>query len=156
MSDSRATPGASIANADGACVDRCRMGEAWFEVVGDVARFRLSGQQELEDGVQQIADAIARTKASGLDKLLVDIRRITGVESPGIATRHWLMGEWAREGRGSVRVAIVTRPEFIDPDRFAIIVGRNSGFVSNVFESEEPALDWLLGHPDREPQPPSA
>ncbi|HJU25923.1 MAG TPA: hypothetical protein VJ722_04540 [Rhodanobacteraceae bacterium] len=116
----------------------------------------MTGQQELEDGVRQIAEAIARTKAAGLDKLLVDIRSITGVDPPGIATRHWLMGEWAREGRGSVRVAMVVRPEFIDPDRFAIIVGRNLGFVSNVFESEEPALDWLLGHPDREPQPPSA
>lgn len=154
MSDWRATPGASIGGADRACVDRCRMGEARFEVVGDVAHFRLTGQQELVDGVRQIADAIARTKAGGLDKLLVDIRRITGVEPPGIATRHWLMGEWVREGRGSVRVAIVVRPEFIDPDRFAIIVGRNAGFVSNVFESEEPALDWLLGHPDRDPQAP--
>ena len=156
MSDSRATPGASIGDADRACVDRCRMGEARFEVVEGVARFRMTGQQELADGVRQIAEAIARTKAAGLDKLLVDIRSITGVDPPGIATRHWLMGEWAREGRGSVRVAMVVRPEFIDPDRFAIIVGRNLGFVSNVFESEEPALDWLLGHPDREPQPPSA
>ena len=88
MSDSRATPGASIADADGACVDRCRMGVARFEVVGDVAHFRLTGQQELVDGVRQIADAIARTKAGGLDKLLVDIRRITGVDPPGIATRQ--------------------------------------------------------------------
>ena len=132
------------------------MGEARFEVVGEVARFRLTGQQEMEDGVRQIAEAIAHTKATGLDKLLVDIRSITGVEPPGIATRHWLMGEWAREGRGSVRVAFVVRPEFIDPDRFGVIVGRNAGFVSNVFESEEPALDWLLGHPDREPRSPES
>lgn len=129
------------------------MGEAWFEVVGDVACFRMTGEQDLEDGVRQIADAIARTKASGLDKLLVDIRRISGVESPGVATRHWLMGEWAREGRARVRLAIVVRPEFIDPDRVAIIAGLNAGFVSNVFEDEKPALDWLLGRRGREPQP---
>lgn len=55
------------------------------------------------------------------------------------------MGEWARAGRGSVRVAMVTRPEFIEPDRFGVIAGMNAGFVSNVFETEQQALDWLLG-----------
>lgn len=121
------------------------MGEASFEVVGAVARFRMTGTQVLEDGVRQIAEAIVRTKESGLDKLLVDIRHITGVEPPGVAARLWLMGEWARAGRSSVRVALVTRPEFIDPDRFGIAAGLNAGFSSNVFESESSALDWLLG-----------
>lgn len=132
------------------------MGEASFEVVEGVAWFRMAGQQELEDGVQQIADAIARTKASGLDKLLVDIRRISGVQPPGVALRHWLMGEWAREGRASVRVAIVTRPEFIDPDRVGVIAGLNAGFVSNIFENDGRALDWLLGRLGRGPELPPA
>jgi hypothetical protein len=131
------------------------MGEAWFEVVGDVARFRLTGEHELEDAVRQIADAIARTKASGLDKLLVDISRISGIEPPGIASRHWMMGEWAREGRSSVRAAMVARAEFIDPDRFGIIAGMNSGFISNVFEDEDRALAWLQGRRGRSPREPS-
>jgi hypothetical protein len=121
------------------------MGEASFEVLGEVARFRLTGEQVLEIGVRKIADAIVRTRDAGLDKLLVDITAITGIEPPSLGTRHWLMGEWAREGRGRVRAAIVVRPEFIDPDRFGVIAGMNAGFVSNVFESEDRALDWLLG-----------
>lgn len=121
------------------------MGEASFEVIGEVARFRLSGEQVLEDSVRQIADAIVHTKELGLDKLLVDVTTIAGVAPPGVATRHWFMGEWARAGRGSVRVAMVTRPEFIEPDRFGVIAGMNAGFVSNVFETEQQALDWLLG-----------
>jgi hypothetical protein len=124
-------------------------GEALFEVIGEVARFRLTGEQVLEEGVHQIADAIIRTKESGLDKLLVDITAITGVEPPGVNTRYWLMGEWSRVGRGSVRVAMVTRPEFIDPDRYAVIAGMNAGFVNNVFETEAQALDWLLGRRGR-------
>ncbi|TAN03302.1 MAG: hypothetical protein EPN40_00735 [Rhodanobacteraceae bacterium] len=80
-----------------------------------------------------------------MDKLLVDITTITGVEPPSLNTRHWLMGEWARAGRATVRAAIVVRPEFIDPDRFGVIAGMNAGFISNVFESEDRALDWLLG-----------
>ena len=125
------------------------MGEASFEVVGEVAWFRLTGGQVLEDEVLQIADAIARTRQQGLDKLLVDIRHIADVAPPSIGVRHWMMGEWAREGRASVRVAMVTRPEFIDPDRFGVIAGMNSGLVSNVFEDEGRALDWLLGRRGR-------
>ncbi|MGH8234130.1 MAG: hypothetical protein ACREPU_08030 [Rhodanobacteraceae bacterium] len=121
------------------------MGEASFEVIGQIACFRLTGEQVLESGVRLITDAIVRTKEAGLDKLLVDITAITGVEPPSINTRHWLMGEWARAGRSSVRAAIVVRPEFIDPDRFGVIAGMNAGFISNVFESEDRALDWLLG-----------
>lgn len=127
------------------------MGEASYEVVGEVARFRLTGGQVLEDGVQQIADAIVRTKESGIDKLLVDITGITGVEPPGVNARLWLMGEWARAGRSSVRAAIVVRPEFIEPDRFGVIAGMNAGFISNVFETETQALDWLLGRRGRLP-----
>jgi hypothetical protein len=120
-------------------------GEALFEVIGEVARFRLTGEHVLEDGVHQIADAIVRTKESGYDKLLVDITAITGVEPPGVDRRYWLMGEWAKAGRGSVRVAMVARPEFIEPDRYAVIAGMNAGFTNNVFETEAEAMDWLLG-----------
>ena len=133
-------------------------GEALFEVIGEVARFRLTGEQVLGDGVHQIADAIIRTKESGFDKLLVDITAITGVEPPGVDMRYWLMGEWAKAGRGSVRVAMVARPEFIEHDRYAVIAGMNAGFVNNVFETEAQALDWLLGCRGREsskPAPPS-
>jgi hypothetical protein len=126
-------------------------GRTLFEVTGEVARFRLIGEHVLELGVQQIADAIVRTKEAGLDKLLVDITAIRGVEPPGVDRRHWLMGEWSRVGRSRVRVAMVARPEFIDPDRYGVIAGMNAGFISNVFETEAQALDWLLGRRGRSP-----
>lgn len=119
------------------------MGEASFEVIGRIARFRLAGEHELESGVHQITDAIVRTKEQGLDKLLVDITAIAGVAPPSVDMRYWLMSEWAQAGRGSVRFAIVTRPEFISPDRFGVVFGMNRGFTSNIFESEARALDWL-------------
>lgn len=135
--------------------DRCRPapGAALFEVSGGVARFRLTGEQVLEGAVQQIVDAIVRTKEAGLDKLLVDITGIEGIEPPGMSTRLWLISEWARAGRGNVRTVLVARPEFIDPDRVGVIAGMNSGFISNVFETEPQALDWLLGRRGRAPSP---
>lgn len=129
------------------------MGESSFEVIGELARFRLTGEQVLESGVRQIADAIALTRDAGLDKLMVDITTITGVEPPSVLMRYWLMGEFAKVGRSSVRMAMVVRPEFIDADRIGVAAGLNAGFRSNVFETEAQALNWLLGHGGHVPSP---
>lgn len=121
------------------------MGQSSYEIVGDIAWFRVSGEQDFVDGVHQITDAILRTKAQGVDKLLVDISAIAGVAPPSVEMRFWLMGEWAKAGRGCVRLALVTRREFISDDRFGVAFGMNQGFISNLFETREQALDWLLG-----------
>jgi hypothetical protein len=121
------------------------MGPSSFELLGDIACFSLSGEQDLVNGVHQITDAILRTKARGLGKLLVDITGIAGIQPPSVEMRFWLVGEWAKAGRGSVRVALVTRPEFLSEDRFGVAFGMNQGFISNVFETRERALAWLSG-----------
>lgn len=121
------------------------MGQSSFEVVGDIAFFSISGEQDFVIGVHEITDAILRTKACGMGKLLVDITRISGVEPPSVEMRFWLMGEWAKAGRGAVRLALVTRSEFISEDRFGIAFGMNQGFISNLFETRESALAWLSG-----------
>jgi hypothetical protein len=121
------------------------MGQSSFEVVGDIACFSVSGEQDFVGGVHQITDAILRAKARGLDKLLVDITSIRGVEPPSVEMRFWLMGEWAKAGRGAVRMALVTRSEFISEDRFGIAFGMNQGFISNLFETRESGLAWLSG-----------
>jgi hypothetical protein len=119
------------------------MGESSYEVIGDIAWFRVSGEQDFVDAVHRVTDAILRTKVRGLDKLLVDITDIAGIAPPSVENRFWLMGEWAKAGRGAVRLALVTRPEFISEDRFGIAFGMNQGFISNLFETREQALGWL-------------
>jgi hypothetical protein len=121
------------------------MGESSFEVVGDIAFFSVSGEHDFVIGVHQITDAILRAKAGGVGKLLVDITSISGVEPPSVEMRFWLMGEWAKAGRGAVRMALVTRSEFISEDRFGIAFGMNQGFISNLFETRESGLAWLSG-----------
>lgn len=127
------------------------MGESSFEVVGDVACFHASGEQKFMDGVHQITDAILRAKSLGLGKLLVDILTISGVEPPSVEMRFWMMGEWANAGRGYVRLALVTRREFMSEERFGIAFGMNQGFISNLFDTREQALAWLDGHHDVAP-----
>jgi hypothetical protein len=40
-------------------------------------------------------------------------------------------------------MALVTRPERIDPEKFGRIVAANLGCIIEVFTSEEDALNWL-------------
>lgn len=45
----------------------------------------------------------------------------------------------------SLRIAMVIRPEMIDPEEFGVIAGRNAGLDTDVFSAEPEALAWLLG-----------
>jgi hypothetical protein len=124
------------------------MGDSSYEVVGDVAWFCVSGELDFVNGVGMITDAILHTKELGVAKLLVDITRISGVAPPSVENRYWLMGEWAKAGRGSVRAALVMRREFMSEDRFGVAFGMNMGFISNLFETREQALAWLDDGPE--------
>lgn len=86
---------------------------------------------------------ILHAEQAGVRMLLVGV---TAVDAgpPSVAERYWIMSEWAIAGRGAVQLALVIRPEFIDPDNFG----------TNGFTSEARAMDWLLGR--RSPEPPSA
>ena len=119
------------------------MGETSFEVVGDIACFAATGEHEYVDGVHKITDAILRAKSLGISRLLVDILQIRGVAPPSVEMRLWMMGEWANAGRGYVRMALVTRREFMSEERFGIAFGMNQGFISNLFDTREQALAWL-------------
>jgi hypothetical protein len=41
-------------------------------------------------------------------------------------------------------MAMVVRPEMMDPDKFEVTVATNRGLIGNVFDSEKEALAWLL------------
>jgi len=51
---------------------------------------------------------------------------------------------FAEAARCQVKVAMVLRPEMMDPDKFEATVARNRGLVGDVFDSEKDALAWLL------------
>lgn len=121
------------------------MGEVSRETDGAVAVARLRGSFTLQSGVQAVTDAIVAAIADGFGMLLVDLTAIRGIESPGAGDRHWLMTEWARAGRGVLRLAVLIRPEFVDPDHFGTVVGRSRGLDVKGFLDEAKALDWLRG-----------
>jgi hypothetical protein len=114
-----------------------------FEILKDYAVIRPTGQVTLERAVEMVTDAIAFARGHRFRKLLIDITNLTGFESPGVATRYYTIHEWARAAGGIVCVALVARPEIIDPRKFGTTVANNIGFKADIFTTEEDALIWL-------------
>ena len=116
-----------------------------FEMADGIAVFRPAGCISQQQAVQGVTSAIAFAREQGVKKLLVDITGITGLQPPSLASRYNMMHEWAGAARGRVCVAMVARPEMIDPQKFGVTVASNIGMVADVFEVEEEALAWLRG-----------
>jgi hypothetical protein len=114
-----------------------------FEDIGDVAVFRLTGEFAMQAGVHLIRDAIALARERHLSKLMIVITETTGYASPSLSMRLAMMREWADAAAGYVRVVMVCRPEFIDPNKFGITMAANFGMRAEVFSTEDEALAWM-------------
>ena len=119
-----------------------------FSIEGDHAEYRPTGQVSIPQMVKLVASAIAFAREQQLRKLLVVISGLVGFPPPSIVTRYNFIQEWARAAGGRVIVAMVARPEVIDPQKFGVTVAANRGLCSDIFEteSEEEALSWLKSH----------
>lgn len=116
-----------------------------LEILADHSIFRPTGQISLDAAVQLVTSAITFAREQHIRKLMVVTTGLTGFKPPDIVTRYFFIHEWARAAAARVCVAVVARPEMIDPHKFGIIVAANAGLISDVFESEEKALAWLQG-----------
>jgi hypothetical protein len=114
-----------------------------FEIQKAHAIFRPTGQVSIGQVAELVTTAIDFARSLNIRNLLVDITNLTGFESPDIALRYFIIHDWARAAGGSVRVAILLRPEMIDPQKFGNTVAANVGFTAHAFTTEEDALTWL-------------
>jgi hypothetical protein len=101
--------------------------------------------------VARVRAAIAAARSKQARDLLVDTTALTGFSSPDTFQRFLAVVEWAEEARGSVRLAMVARPEMIDPQKFGLTVAANRGLVSSIFTTEEDARAWLDARPGVKP-----
>lgn len=114
-----------------------------FEVVDGRGFFRPVGSMSLEAAAELVTVALAHARAHGIKELLVNATGLTGFPSPSLSERYFIVESWARAARGAVRVAMVLRPEYIDPQKFGVTVAFNRRLIVDVFELEGPALAWL-------------
>jgi len=118
-----------------------------FETIGDISVSRLNGKVTLEQMVQQVTDVIFQARKQQIRKLMLVTAGLTGFKLASVAERYFYVTQWAEAAGGMMRVAVVTRAERIDADKFGIMVAENLGVTSNVFASEEEAVAWLKSLP---------
>ena len=115
-----------------------------FEVLEGYCCYRLSGHGRLVAAATKVIEVIAFTRAQGIRKLLIDTTGWTGHQSPDTLERFTVVQACAEAARSAVKLAMVVRPEMMDPEKFEVTVAKNRGLVGNVFDSEKDALAWLL------------
>ena len=114
-----------------------------LEVADGYAYYRPAGQLTLEEAIDLVDQTIAHVRDQGIPKLLFNAKSLVGFPSPSLPTRYFAMRRFAFTGKGLVQVAMVVQAGHIDPEKFGVIVARNSGLNADVFSEEKEALQWL-------------
>jgi hypothetical protein len=117
-----------------------------FKVLPDYCCYRLIGHGPLTEAARKVIEAITYAREQGMRKLLIDTTQWTGHRSPGTMERYEFAAAFTEAARSTVKVAMVVRPEMMDPEKFEVTVATNRGLIGNVFDSEPDALAWLLGN----------
>ena len=107
-------------------------------------RYRLSGHGGLPEAASKVIEVITYTRKQGIRNLLIDTTGWTGHASPNTFERYQFAEAFAEAAHSAVKLAMVLRPEMMDPDKFEVTVAKNRWLVGNVFDSEKEALAWLL------------
>jgi hypothetical protein len=109
------------------------------------AVYRPVGEVALHAAAAAVTQVIKLSHQHQVTRLLVDITALTGFEPPSLSERYEMVVQWADAARGQIKLAMLSRPEMIDPQRFDVTVARNRGMHANIVASEAEALAWLLG-----------
>jgi hypothetical protein len=114
-----------------------------LETVDGVTVVRLAATHRVfAEAVALFTAVIRRMVAEGQPHLLLDVVH-AGFAPPDMLERLAMVREWAQAADGRLRIAMVARPEYIDPERFGIVAAGNFGLAGQVFEREADAIAWL-------------
>jgi len=116
-----------------------------FEQVGKRGFYRPTSTVSFERALDMVAEAMRLARSLGLSDLLVNTTGFTGFPSPSIFARHTLAVRWAESAGSGLIVAMVARPELIDPEKIGVLMAQNRGATGDVFATEAAALAWLDG-----------
>ncbi len=125
-----------------------------FEIVGTRGFYRPNAQVTFEQAVDMVAQAIQMARELGLADLLANTSGLTGFTPPSVFARYSMAAKWAQNSGSTLRVALVARPELIDPQKIGVLMMQNRGGSGDVFANEQEALAWLdslLGPGQRTP-----
>jgi hypothetical protein len=114
-----------------------------FEQIGTRGYYRPVAQVTFEQAVDLVAEAMSHARSLGLVDMLVNTTGLTGFAPPSVFARYAMSTRWAQTAGSSLRVAMVARPELIDPQKIGVLMMQNRGGLGDVFLNEADALSWL-------------
>ena len=115
----------------------------FFEQVGSRGFYRPVAIVTFEQATEMVAESMRLARERGLVDLLANTHGLTGFATPSTFARYSLAVKWAESAGGALRVALVTRPEIIDPQKIGVLMAQNRGVNGDVFTNETDALAWL-------------
>ena len=113
-----------------------------LETVDGVPVARLDAVTGFERAVELVAGVIRKAVVQGQPHLLLDAR-VAPFGPPSLVERHRMARSWADAADGRLRLAVVVRPDCIDPEHFGVVAAGNFGLAAQVFEVEAEAIAWL-------------
>ncbi len=116
------------------------------QVHPDHVELACTGLYSRAEALRVGREAYAEASRAGRDRVLVDVRSITG-RIPTILDRFEMGVRIAEHYLASdprVRLAVLGHEPMIHPERFGELVARNRGADARVFSDEALAHDWLL------------
>ena len=114
-----------------------------FEQIGSRGFYRPVAVVTFEQAADMVAGAMRYARERGAVDLLVNTHGLTGYPIPSTFARYSLAVKWAESAGGALRVALVARPEVIDPQKIGVLMAQNRGVNGDVFTNEMDALAWL-------------
>jgi hypothetical protein len=120
-----------------------------IEVTGDCACFRPAGKITLDEAIELVDHTIAYVRDQRIPKLLFNAKNLVGFPPPSLPARYFAVRQWATTSLSLVKLAMVIHAEMIDPEKFGILVARNSELNADVFSQEIEALAWLQNEPGK-------
>jgi hypothetical protein len=121
-----------------------------FEIIGKRAFYRPAGKVSFEEAVDLVAESMRQARELEMRSILVNTSGFTGMGPPSIFARHSMAMKWAESAGSQLHVALVARPELIDPDKIGVLMAQNRGVSADVFTSEVAALAWLDSRHDNQ------
>jgi len=114
-----------------------------FEQVGRRGFFRPVGMVSFEQAIEIVAEGMRHARSLELADLLVNTTGLAGFPAPDVFARYSLASKWAESAGASMRVALVARPDLIDPQKIGVLMAQNRGVNGDVFPTESAAIAWL-------------
>ena len=119
----------------------------YFEHVAKRGFFRPVAVVTFQQAVAMVAEAMRHARSLDLIELLVNTNGLTGFASPDVFARYEMVGQWVPSAGAALKVAMVVRPEIMDPQKIGVVMAQNRGVAAEVFTSETAAIAWLDAMP---------